>query len=476
MSILRSLFPPHQSLVLVALALLMITPAAGQLIQISGNGQTISNGDTTPSSRDHTNFGPVLAGSGPVDRNFLIRNLSQVPLQILFFQRTGTHPGNFTITAPPEPVIPGNGEASITVRFIPPAAGGLRSATIRLVTTSSIDGDFQFDIAGELILPAPNIIVLGNDVVIPDGAFSPLETNNTDFGTLTLEDPPRTHTFSLQNDGDQTLRIGGLSVTGINSDQFAISREPATFVPPGSETSFDIRFNPDREGAHRVTILINSNDPSPTERTYSFTLRGTGVSQYPGIALTGNGLKIRPGKDSPRPENYTQFPEADLQAISTRVFMIENTGDATLTISGIQILGPHGAEFTTSDTPPVQIDPAGIFPLQIHFRPTEQGVRIADLQITSNDPSTPVFEVSLEGLGGRFKLLGVERTAEDTIITFTTRATPGTYIYRILYSSDLETWDSVGSIFSGGMETLQFRHRGSSDPPKGFWRVEEDSL
>ena len=103
-------------------------------------------------------------------------------------------------------------------------------------------------------------------------------------------------------------------------------------------------------------------------------------------------------------------------------------------------------------------------------------MRIADLQITSNDPSTPVFEVSLEGLGGRFKLLGVERTAEDTIITFTTRATPGTYIYRILYSSDLETWDSVGSIFSGGMETLQFRHRGSSDPPKGFWKVEEDSL
>ncbi len=476
MLILQPLFPLQRSLVPVALALLMITSAAGQLIQVSGNGRTISNGDTTPSSRDHTDFGQIGAASGPVDRNFLIRNLSQVPLQILFFQRIGTHPGNFTIIDPPEPIIPGNGEASLTVRFLPPATGGLRSATIRLVTTSSIDSDFQFDVAAEFILPAPNIIVLGNNVVIPDGASSPLESNNTDFGTLTLEDPPRTRTFSIQNDGEQTLRVSGLSVTGINSDQFAISRQPSTFLPPGGETSFEIRFHPDREGAHRVTILINSNDPSPSKRTYSFTLRGTGVSQQPEITLTGNGIEISPGDDSPQPDNHTQFPEADLQTLSTRVFNIQNTGNTTLTISNIEVLGPHGTEFSISIAFPIQLDPAETFPLQINFRPAEQGVRIADLKITSDDPVVPIFEVALEGLGGRFKLLGIERAAEDIIITFSTRAAPGAYIYRILYSSDLETWSPVGSVFSNGRETLQFRHRGSGNPQKGFWKVEEDSL
>ena len=476
MFILRPLFPLQMSLAPVALALLMITPAVGQLIQVSGNGRTINNGDTTPSSRDHTDFGQISAGSGPVDRNFLIRNLSQIPLQILFFQRIGTHPGSFTIINPPEPTIPGNGEASLTVRFLPPANGGLRSATIRLVTTSSIDSDFQFDVAGEFILPAPDIIVLGNDVEIPDGASSPVASNNTDYGTITLEDPPRIRTFSIRNDGEQTLRIGGLSITGINSDQFAISRPPATFIPPGNETSFEIRYDPDREGAHRVTVFINSNDPSPTKRTYSFNLRGTGVLQQPEITLTGNGIEISPGDDSPRLEDHTQFPEADLQTISTRIFIIENTGNTTLTISNIEMLGPHSSEFTISSAPPIQLDPAETFPLRINFRPIEQGVRVADLKILSSDPFVPIFEVTLKGLGGRFKLLAVERAAEDIIITFSTKAAPGSYIYRILYSTNLETWNAVGSVFSNGRETLQFRHRGSGSSPRGFWRVEEDRL
>ena len=94
----------------------------------------------------------------------------------------------------------------------------------------------------------------------------------------------------------------------------------------------------------------------------------------------------------------------------------------------------------------------------------------------SNDPSTRAFEISLEGLGGRFKLLGVEKVEDDTVITFSTRTAPGAYIYRILYSSDLESWDQIGSIFSGGMEILQFRHRNSRSPRKGFWKVEESRL
>tara|TARA_B100000941_G_C28501320_1_gene554424 strand:+ start:1164 stop:2594 length:1431 start_codon:yes stop_codon:yes gene_type:complete len=476
MFLLRSILSIPQGLVTVAITFFIISPASAQLIQISGNGRIISNGDTTPSTRDHTDFGQVEAGAGPVDRTFVIRNLSQVPLQILFFQRTGTHPGDFTIIDPPEPSIPGNGDASITVRFLPPDIGGQRSATIRLVTTSSVDSDFQFDIAAELILPAPNIIISGNDLLIPDGATSPLVSNNTDFGTVGLESPGRTRTFSIRNDGDQTLRIGVVSVTGINSDQFTIDRAPATFIPPGEESSLNVSYNPNREGTHRVSILITSNDPSPTKRTYSFTLRGTGVSQQPSITVTGNGLEIISGDDSPSPDNHTLFPDTDLQSISTRIFTIANTGDSTLTISSVDILGPHAPDFGISGSPPSRLAPDETFPLRITFRPAEQGARLANLRIMSNDPSTRAFEISLEGLGGRFKLLGVEKVEDDTVITFSTRTAPGAYIYRILYSSDLESWDQIGSIFSGGMEILQFRHRNSRSPRKGFWKVEESRL
>ena len=111
--------------------------------------------------------------------------------------------------------------------------------------------------------------------------------------------------------------------------------------------------------------------------------------------------------------------------------------------------------------------------LQVTFRPTVQGPRTATLRITSNDPAQPVYEVDLEGIGGRFKLLGIERDDNDALINFSTTSSAGTYIYRIFHSTDMEEWKSVGSIFSNGRETLQFRHRNSTGSAKAFWYVEE---
>ncbi|MED5418620.1 MAG: choice-of-anchor D domain-containing protein, partial [Verrucomicrobiota bacterium] len=203
------------NLLAIVLTLSLGGPVNAQLIQIRGNDRVISNGDTTPSGDDHTSFGQVLAGSGPVDREFTIRNLSSTPLQILFFQRTGQHPGNFTVIDPPDLTIPGNGNSSMTIRFLPPAASGLRTATIRLVSSSVVNGDFRFDVAGELILPSPNIVISGNGVVIPDGFSSPVVGNNTNFETLDLDGNPLTRTFIISNTGEQDLRIRSVDVVGI---------------------------------------------------------------------------------------------------------------------------------------------------------------------------------------------------------------------------------------------------------------------
>lgn len=461
------------SLLAIVLTLSLGGPVNAQLIQIRGNDRVISNGDTTPSGGDHTNFGQVLAGSGPIDREFTIRNLSSAPLQIRFFQRTGQHPGNFTVIDPPDLTIPGNGDSSMTIRFLPSAAGGLRTATIRIVSTSFVDGDFRFDVAGELVLPSPNIVISGNGVEIPDGFFSPIVDNNTDFETLGLDDNPLTRTFTISNTGEQDLRISSVDVVGINSDQFSISRNPDTFIGPDSESTFDVTFDPTREGAHRVTVHINSNDPTPTERIYSFSLRGTGQSLSPRLVLSGNGIDITPGDETPGPEDHTRFPDTDLLSASTRTFTVRNSGNDPLLIDTVELLGPHAAGFTVAQTPATPLEPEGVSSLQITFRPTVQGPRITTLRITSNDPAQPVYEVDLEGIGGRFKLLGIEQDDDDALINFSTNSTAGTYIYRIFHSTDMEEWESVGSILSNGRETLQFRHRNSTGSAKAFWYVEE---
>ena len=461
------------NLLAIVLTLSLGGPVNAQLIQIRGNDRVISNGDTTPSGDDHTSFGQVLAGSGPVDREFSIRNLSSAPLQILFFQRTGQHPGNFTVIDPPDLTIPGNGNSSMTIRFLPPAASGLRTATIRLVSSSVVNGDFRFEVAGELILPSPNIVISGNGVVIPDGFSSPVVGNNTNFETLDLDGNPLTRTFIISNTGEQDLRIRSVDVVGINSDQFSISRNPDTFIGPDSESAFEVTFNPTREGAHRVTVQINSNDPTPTERIYSFSLRGTGQSLSPRLVLSGNGIDITPDDETPGPEDHTRFPDTDLLSASTRTFTVRNPGNGPLLIDAVEFLGSHAAEFTVTQPPSSPLEPEAVSSLQITFRPTVQGPRTATLRITSNDPAQPVYEVDLEGIGGRFKLLGIERDDNDALINFSTTSSAGTYIYRIFHSTDMEEWESVGSIFSNGRETLQFRHRNSTGSAKAFWYVEE---
>jgi len=436
----------------------------------------INNGDDTPSGGDGTHFGQVAAGAPPVDREFIIRNTRAAPLQLRAFQRLGNHPGNFTVINPPALLIPGNQQTTMTVRFIPPATGGLRTATIRILSTSSQDTDFLFDVAGELILPAPNIEIVGNDLVITDGSVLPGVENLTDFETLNLGDPPRLHRFTIRNTGAITLRISSVGITGLNSDQYEVASNPATFIAAGAESSFEIAFNPTRKGVHRATVNVNSNDPTPTETTYSFVVRGTGQAFLPTLVLSGNGMEILAGDDTPSPSDHTRFTNTDVQSTSARNFVLRNPGEGPLEITSVQLLGAHASEFTATQLPGPSLPPGGEGSLRINFQPRAQGARFATLRIISNDPDSPVFDVALEGSGGRFKLLGIDLDGKDTLIGFNSNPAPGTYIYDIFHSTNMENWLKVGSLLSNPGETRQFRHRNSTAAHRGFWRIEERRL
>ena len=465
----------------VALLLLSAELASGQQIQVlwvnPGNVErTINNGDDTPSGGDGTHFGQLAPGAPPVDREFIIRNTSAVPLQLRAFQRLGDHPGNFTVIDPPAPLIPGNQQTTMTLRFLPPVTGGLRSATIRILSNSVQDEEFLFEVAGELLLPAPNIEIYGNGVAIVDGSSLPELANHTEFETLGLGDPPQLHRFTIRNTGELTLRISSVDVVGLNSDQYEVASGPDTFIASGTESTFKIAFNPNREGTHRATVNVNSNDPTPTETTYSFVIRGIGQALLPDIVLTGNGREIPPGDDTPSPDDHTRFPATDVQSTSARTFVLRNTGDGPLEITDILLLGNHASDFRPALLPSSPIPAGGEDVLRIDFQPGAQGDRFATMRIVSNDPDTPLFEIDLEGAGGRLKLLDIGFEGADTLIEFNSNPAPGTYIYDIFHSTDMENWVKVGSLLSNPGETRQFRHRNSTTTRRGFWFIEEHRL
>jgi len=128
-------------------------PAAPE-IAITGNGQNITSGDSTPAAGDHTNFGRTTAGGGVVVRTFTVRSLGTGP--VIFpgagpehVTLSGPDASAFTVTAQPaNPVNALNGSTTFSITFAP-SVPGVRQATVSLTSNDEDEEVFTFAIQGE---------------------------------------------------------------------------------------------------------------------------------------------------------------------------------------------------------------------------------------------------------------------------------------------------------------------------------------
>lgn len=131
-------------------------------LAVSGNGVNITNGDSTPSVIDHSDFGPVLAGSGEVVRRYTFRNegAGSVPLGLGALTLQGTHAATFSIRSVlPATLAPG-ASAVVDIGFAPTVIG-VHTATLRLVNTDVTQNPFQFAIQGSSVAPEIAIELAG---------------------------------------------------------------------------------------------------------------------------------------------------------------------------------------------------------------------------------------------------------------------------------------------------------------------------
>ncbi|MBK8036893.1 MAG: choice-of-anchor D domain-containing protein [Verrucomicrobiaceae bacterium] len=130
-------------------------------IVVSGNGTIIPNGDTSPSTVDHTDFG---TGGPTVDRTFTIANTGTALLTLGTASFSGTNAADFAIQTPPAATVAAGGSTTLVVRFTP-SASGLRSATLTLPSDNATNGSYFFAIqggsAGVGALDVPEIADLG---------------------------------------------------------------------------------------------------------------------------------------------------------------------------------------------------------------------------------------------------------------------------------------------------------------------------
>ncbi|MBK8601102.1 MAG: VCBS repeat-containing protein [Flavobacterium sp.] len=132
---------------------------------------------------------------------------------------------------------------------------------------------------------APVINVQGNSTNIIDGSPTPSTSNFTDFESVSTVSSS-TRSFTIQNTGNSSLSITGISFTGTNASEFVVTTAPASSVAAGDSTTFVVKFTPTGSGIRNATIRIANNSCAINE--YDFALQGTGFVQ--GAALSFDGV------------------------------------------------------------------------------------------------------------------------------------------------------------------------------------------
>ena len=133
-------------------------------ISVQGNGRTIYDGDTSPSTTDHTDFSSVNVSSGSVTRTFTVKNTGTGTLSLTGYPRVSiSGSSNFTVTQQPSSSISSNGSSTFKVKF-DPSSSGTKTATISIVNNDSNENPYNFAIKGTGIVEHQWIPYIPTDI------------------------------------------------------------------------------------------------------------------------------------------------------------------------------------------------------------------------------------------------------------------------------------------------------------------------
>jgi len=117
-------------------------------IGVEGNSTPIQDGDTSPSTIDHTDFGSAAVTGGTVAQTFTIINTGDANLTLTNSPRVTLSGADFSLTTDATtPIISNGGTTTFTITFDPSVAG-LRTGTVSIANDDSDENPHNFSIQG----------------------------------------------------------------------------------------------------------------------------------------------------------------------------------------------------------------------------------------------------------------------------------------------------------------------------------------
>lgn len=227
--------------------------------------------------------------------------------------------------------------------------------------------------------------------LILDGQSGPWTTTSVvDAASFTLFQGTGYHEVQFTSGAgaaDHTIMtIGGFDVFSIN---LTLTDRTETAIPaltPIPVAPYDLANFSQRFSDSYLSFYLNGGSES--------IQGGLGDAPVldPGIVVKEKGKTLTSGASA------LEFkPTKVLDRGTTKILSVENTGAGNLTGLAATVTGPARRDFKATVDGSGTVAPGTTKTVRVTFRPKRPGKRSATLQIRSNDPATPTFQLRVQG-------------------------------------------------------------------------------
>ncbi len=345
-------------------------------INLKGNNVSIVDGDVSPASGDHTDFGSTGSSAGAnIVRTFTIENTGTGALDLTGSPNvtiSGTNAADFTVNSQPgsDPVSAGN-TTTFQVTFNP-SAEGLRTATVTITNDDADEGTYDFAIQGT-----------GSDDTAPSAPSTPNMTTATDSGN-------EEHTAGASSDNltnDLTPTFEGTAESGSTVKIFSnVDGQVGSGTATGG--NYSITVSTLTAGAHTITATATDAATNASGSSSGLSINIDVTQPTVSVSTTSSD----PTNDNPIPVTITFNSEA------------ENMKEGDLTV----VNGTTG-DFASADstTFTVNVTPSGNGTVQVSvgagqaFDRAGNGNTVSNtLSLTYDGTAPSISSVSLDGNNG----------------------------------------------------------------------------
>jgi hypothetical protein len=331
-------------------------------VPVSGKGI----GPTCSVNPSPITVGGLLFGMAQPPKMVTIANSGGAQLHVTSVTITGPDAARFTISGLPGLPKTLNAAQSfpITITFNP-TQKGKANATLNVVSDDPMNPTLATTIAG-----------LAGDPQVA------LDIGTLIFGNERVGQMGATQDVNLTNSGFSDLHVNAIVLNGANPGDFVLSNVPqlpATIPVGGAGIKFTLQFAPGTAGQRMANASISSDDPMSPRL---LPISGTGT-----VGMTAV---------SPMMLDFGQVTELQTGGAN---FTLTNSGTGVVKVNTLSISGKDAALFGTKMKAPFNIAPMGSVVVQTTFSPTDIGMFVAQVDLTTDDMNLPTATVMLKGEG-----------------------------------------------------------------------------